>query len=242
VVTTQTSLRIVLEAGSDADKLMLDAVRGASLANPGVAAQVREHLRSRVEDAKRTALAQGEVDWRARLADALDYRRWFGVHLQKKVGASGSWSPLTSQTFAELSGGARAVILMLPLVATLAALYEDMREGPRPLWLDEAFDGLDSANRSMVLDLFRSFDLDVLLAGPNRLVNVKAVPAAAIYQVVRAPSPMPGADLTLELWAGGDLVVVDLPTSMSDADGGGSASGLAESGEPDGADVQAALL
>lgn len=106
------------------------------------------------------------------------------------------------------------MVLVLPLVATLAALYADMDGAPRPLWLDEAFDGLDSANRSMVMDLFRSFDLDVLLAGPNRLVNVRTVPAAAIYQVVRAPAPLPGADLTLELWAGGALTVVDIPTVL----------------------------
>lgn len=62
-----------------------------------------------------------------------------------------------------MSGGARAVSLMLPLVATLAALHEDMDGAPRPLRLDEAFDGLDAANRVMVMDLFGSFDLDVLL-------------------------------------------------------------------------------
>ena len=83
-------------------------------------------------------------------------------------------------------------------------------------WLDEAFDGLDVPNRSMVMDLLREFDLDVLLAGPGRLVNVAVVPAAAIYQVVRAPAPIPGADLTLELWAGGTLEAIDLPMSWLD--------------------------
>lgn len=214
VVTTSTSLRIVLEPEAPQDRMMLDAVRGPSLANPEAAVHVRNHLRTRVEAAKRQAAAAGEADWRDRLIETLDYRRWFTVHLQRKVGSSGSWRPLTSQGFAEMSGGARAVMLMLPLVATLAALYEDMDGAPRPLWLDEAFDGLDSANRAMIMDLFRSFDLDVLLAGPTRLVNVRTVPAAAIYQVVRAPAPLPGVDLTLELWAGGDLTVVDLPVTL----------------------------
>ena len=202
VVTTKTSLRIRLEPASESDGRMLAALRGPSLVNPEAAAHVREHLRLRVEAAKREAASHGEADWRERLVEALDYRRWFEVHLQRKIGQSGTWRPLTTQSFAEMSGGARAVVLMLPLVATLAALYADMDGAPRPLWLDEAFDGLDSANRAMVMDLFRSFDLDVLLAGPNRLVNVSTVPAAAIYQVVRAPAPLPGADLTLELWAG----------------------------------------
>lgn len=213
-VTSSTSLRILLQPAGDQDRLLLEALRGSSLTNPEVAAQVREHLRARVEEAKRLAVSSGEADWRERLADTLDYRRWFGVHLQKRIGSQGRWTPLTSQSFAEMSGGARAVTLMLPLVATLAALYEDMDGAPRPLWLDEAFDGLDAANRAMIMDLFRRFDLDVLLAGPARLVNVRTVPAAAIYQVVRAPAPLPGADLTLELWAGRDLIVVDLPITL----------------------------
>ena len=124
-----------------------------------------------------------------------------------------------------MSGGARAVMLMLPLVATLAALYQDMPSAPRPIWLDEAFDGLDTANRSMVMDLLRQFDLDVLLAGPGRLVNVHAVPAAAIYQVVRAPAPTLGADLTLELWAGGSLEAIELPLSWLDLAEPGTDSG-----------------
>ena len=193
---------------------MIEAVGGPSLANPEVAGQVRDRLRERVEEAKRMAESQGDEDWRGRLAQQLDYRDWFEVQLKKRVGQGGRWLPLTTQGFAEMSGGARAVILMLPLVATLAALYEDLDGSPRPLWLDEAFDGLDSSNREMVMDLFNSFDLDVLLAGPARLVNVASVPAAAIYQVVRAPAPMPGVDLTLELWAGGDLVEVPLPSVL----------------------------
>ena len=30
----------------------------------------------------------------------------------------------------------------------------------------------------------------------------------------RSPAPLPGADLTLELWAGGDLTLVDLPATL----------------------------
>lgn len=214
VVTTKTSLKIQLEPASPSDKAMLDAVSGPLLTNPEVAAQVRDRLRERVEEAKRLAETQGDENWRGRLAQQLDYREWFDVQLKKRVGAGGRWVPLTTQGYAEMSGGARAVILMLPLVATLAALYEDLDGCPRPLWLDEAFDGLDAGNRAMMMDLFGSFDLDVLVVGPARLVNVRTVPAAAIYQVVRAPAPLPGVDLTLELWAGGELTEVVLPTVL----------------------------
>lgn len=211
---SRTRLRIVLEPSDPQNRIMLEAMRGSALMNREAEEHVREHLKSRVESAKRAAASAGEADWRDRLVETLDYRGWFEVHLRRKIGQLGSWGPLTSQNFAEMSGGARAVMLMLPLVATLAAHYETMEGAPRPIWLDEAFDGLDSANRATVMALFRDFDLDVLLAGPNRLVNVSTVPAAAIYQVVRSPAPLPGADLTLELWAGGDLTLVDLPATL----------------------------
>jgi hypothetical protein len=93
----------------------------------------------------------------------------------------------------------------LPLIATLAAMYTSSPQGPRLLWLDEAFDGVDADNRSSVLDLLGEFDMDYLLAGPGLLVNTSTVPAAAIWQVVRAPHPTPGADLLVMLWAGGTL-------------------------------------
>lgn len=158
----------------EAEKTLIDAVGGPQLANPEVAARVRDHLRDRVEPAKTSATREGDANWHDRLAQELDYRHWFEVSLHKKIGREGHWTPLTRRSFAEMSGGARAVMLMLPLVATLAACYSEMPEAPRPLWLDEAFEGLDSANRATVMDLFHSFDLDVLLAGPARLVNVSA--------------------------------------------------------------------
>ncbi len=212
--TSGTAMRIRLEAGQH--RAVLEAVGGSALLDPDVQAQVREFLRHRVDEARRQALNEGQADWHDALARQLDYRDWYDITLERRIGVGGAWSPLTARSFAEMSGGARAVMLMLPLVATLAALYRDMPIAPRPIWLDEAFDGLDVANRSMVMDLLRQFDLDVLLAGPGRLVNVHAVPTAAIYQVVRAPAPTSGADLTLELWAGGTLEAIELPLSWLD--------------------------
>ena len=208
--TDRTALRIVLEPKDAATRQVLEGVGGSSWGNPEVEERVREFLRARVDEVKREAQGAGLADWRSGLAERLDYRSWYDIHLEHRRG-SGRWGPLTSRGYAELSGGARVVMLMMPLVATLAAMYEEMPSGPRPLWLDEAFDGLDAANRATVMKLFREFDLDVLLVGPGRIVNVAAVPVAAIYQVVRAPAPMPGADLVLELWAGGQLETIETP-------------------------------
>ena len=213
--TARTALRILVHPRDAVERGVVDALENSDMLNDEVSAQVRLFLRGRIEEAREKAVSLGEAEWRDRLAAALDYREWFEIELEKRSGTSGRWTPLTPSAFAGLSGGARAVMLMLPLVATLAALYDSMDGAPRPLWLDEAFDGLDTDNRAVVLDLFREFDLDVLVAGPGRLVNAPTVPVAAIYQVVRAPDPHPGADLTLELWAGGELHLVDLPAATS---------------------------
>ncbi|NUK32292.1 TIGR02680 family protein [Streptomyces lunaelactis] len=172
--------------------------------------QIQFFLRSRVEEAQQQAKADGETDWRARLADALDYRRWFSVVIDSRTG-SGRWTTLERGDHEEFSGGARVVTLMLPLVAALATMYQGTPTGPRPLWLDEAFDGVDAPNRSSVLGLLREFDMDYLLAGPGPLVTTATVPSAAMYQVVRAPHPLPGADLTLMLWAAGRMEPIELP-------------------------------
>ena len=209
--TTRTSLRIRLTPTAGASRAVLQALQeGQALLDPTVTEQVRDFLRTRIEGAREVSLAEGDVEWQVNLAEALDYRSWFDVTLEKKSGDGGHWTVLTPATYAHLSGGARVVILMLPLVATLTALYQSMRGAPRPFWLDEAFDGLDAPNRAAVLDLFSEFDLDVLVVGPGRLLNARTVAAAAIYQVVRAEAPLPGADLTVELWAGGELTPLEL--------------------------------
>lgn len=210
--TTRTRLRIHLAPAAGATEAVLSALEGGdAILDPDVADRVRDFLRSRIEEARRHS-ETGAGEWRNLLAEALDYRRWFSVTLQKKTGDGGHWTPLTSQNYAHLSGGARVVMLMLPFVATLTALYESMPTAPRPFWLDEAFDGLDTTNRGTVLGLLGEFDLDVLVVGPGRLLNSVSVPVAAIYQVIRAEDPLPGADLAVELWAGGDLTPLEPAT------------------------------
>ncbi|MGX1909278.1 TIGR02680 family protein [Streptomyces phaeochromogenes] len=191
---------------------VLDALSGETfdLLSKEAQDQIQFFLRSRVEEAQRRAKDEGETDWRGRLTDVLDYRRWFTVVIDSRIG-TGRWTPLERDAHGELSGGARVVTLMLPLIAALATMYQGTPTGPRPLWLDEAFDGVDGPNRSSVLGLLHEFDMDYLLAGPGPLVNTASVPSAAMYEVVRAPHPLPGADLTLMLWAAGRMEPIELP-------------------------------
>lgn len=206
--TTGTKLRLVRAPvdGDPAAARVLDALqRELASLNADAQEQVRQFLRARIEEARRT----GDAGWRDQLAVELDYRNWFDVRVQKKSAGDQSWKPLDARAHGEMSGGAQVVTLMLPLVAALAAMYEETPTGPRPLWLDEAFDGVDARNRASVLDLLCDFDMDFQLAGPGPLVNTATVPAAAMYEVVR-DTRLPGADLTLMLWAAGQLHVIDL--------------------------------
>jgi uncharacterized protein YPO0396 len=161
---------------------------------------VRTFLEQQIRAAQDQGRA-GEADWRQHLAVLLDYRRWFDVVTDYRVG-EGSWRPFTEEVHAKDSGGGKAVTLLQPMLAALVALYREPGTAPRPLWLDEAFTGVDDANRATMLALLVTFDLDFLLAGPATLVTTAQVPSAAVWFINRAPAPDPGVDLSLLLWSG----------------------------------------
>ncbi len=169
--------------------------------------QVRTFLEQQIRAAQDRGRA-GEADWRQHLAVLLDYRRWFDVVTDYRVG-EGSWRPFTEEVHAKDSGGGKAVTLLQPMLAALVALYREPGTAPRPLWLDEAFTGVDDANRATMLALLVTFDLDFLLAGPTTLVTTAQVPSAAVWFINRAPAPDPGVDLSLLLWSG------DAPASQN---------------------------
>jgi hypothetical protein len=173
------------------------------LDRPGVQDDIREFLHMQVSDAQQWGKSNN-LDWKTRLAELLDYRRWFDVVAHSKVASASSWKPLTKEKHSTDSGGGKAVTLLQPLLATLVALYDETPQAPRPVWIDEAFAGVDDANRAQMLDLLTAFDLDFLMAGPGTLVASSVVPAAAVWHVSRAPAPHPGVDLSLALWTGAD--------------------------------------
>jgi Protein of unknown function (DUF2397)/SbcC/RAD50-like, Walker B motif len=123
----------------------------------------------------------------------------------------GGWRSLERGDHGLLSGGAKVVTLMQPFIAALHAMYDQAGSGPRMLWLDEAFGGVDGTNRASMFRLLTSCDLDWLIAGPGIIANSAAVPMAAIYEVRRAPQPLPGVSLELTVWAGNELTHVMTP-------------------------------
>lgn len=193
---------------------VLEALSGNVLGDAGVQEQVRNFLKQRILEAQDRGRDSAQ-DWKGHLAQLLDYRTWFSVTTEYKV-ADGDdrWHALTKEVHGQDSGGGKVVTLLQPLLATLVALYGESELAPRPLWLDEAFTGVDAANRATMLDLVVKFDLDFLLAGPDTLTATAHVPSAAIWNVNRAPAPLPGVDLSLTLWAGNTLHLLTVPDEM----------------------------
>jgi hypothetical protein len=205
--STTLRLRRMPAGGQDLAFRVLQALESEFIDSRQVQDQVRAFLEQQIREAQDQGRS-GASDWKQHLAVALDYRRWFDIVTEYRVGEA-PWRPLTKEVHARDSGGGKVVTLLQPLVATLVALYEESRCAPRPLWLDEAFTGVDDANRATMLALLVTFDLDFLLAGPGVLVTTAQVPSAAIWFINRAPAPQPGVDLSLMLWAGNTLTQVD---------------------------------
>ena len=181
---------------------------------------IRTFLADRITNAQEVARTSGDPRWRSRLAQILDYRRWFDLRLEYRTprsqsaagsGATGGWRTLDRGDHGLLSGGAKVVTLMQPFIAALHAMYDQAGSGPRMLWLDEAFGGVDATNKASMFRLLASCDLDWLIAGPGIIANSAAVPLAAVYEVRRAPQPLPGVSLELAVWTGNELTHVLTP-------------------------------
>jgi hypothetical protein len=207
-----TTLRLRRHAapGHETAFAVLTALESPPASPQTVQAQVRTFLEQQIRAAQDQGRS-GTADWRQHLSVLLDYRRWFDVVTDYRVG-EGTWRPFTEEVHAKDSGGGKAVTLLQPMLAALVALYAEPGSAPRPLWLDEAFTGVDDANRATMLALLVTFDLDFLLAGPATLVTTAQVPTAAVWFLNRAPDPDPGVDLSVLLWSG------DVPAD--DGDGG----------------------
>jgi uncharacterized protein (TIGR02680 family) len=209
-------VRVPVAEERAANDVLVALERDFDLLPEAVRGQLRQFLADRVSDAQQRAKAASEPDWRKRLVEVLDYRQWFEMRLEYHTprtgnGASGSWRALDRGDHGLLSQGAKVVTLMQPFIAALHAMYDQSSIGPRMIWLDEAFGGVDSDNKAALFRLLTSCDMDWLIAGPSIIANSATVPLAAIYEVRRAPKPLPGVSLELAVWSGSDLTHIPTP-------------------------------
>ncbi|MGW3600359.1 TIGR02680 family protein [Streptomyces sp. NPDC005167] len=147
---------------------------------------------------------EGTADWRVHLREALDYRRWNRIRLRYKPAPDQKWTNLTDQKQQKGSGGEKAVLLQFPLFVAAAAHYQGAAPtAPRPVYLDEAFAGIDAEMRGRCLGLLTSLDLDFVMASHDEWGFHKEVPGVATYQLFRHPG-IPGVLTTPIIWDGTD--------------------------------------
>jgi uncharacterized protein (TIGR02680 family) len=211
-------IRVPVSEERAANDVLAALERDFSLLPESTQEQLRGFLAGRVSDAQEKARAEGDPDWRSRLAEILDYRRWFELRMEYRTprsgletGSAGGWRALDRGDHGLLSGGAKVVTLMQPFIAALHAMYDQSGIGPRMIWLDEAFGGVDTANKATMFRLLTSCDLDWLIAGPAIIANSSTIPLASIYEVRRAPQPWPGVSLELAVWTGNELTHIPTP-------------------------------
>jgi hypothetical protein len=209
-------VRIPVAEERAANEVLAALERDFGLLPEPVQDQVRSFLAGRISAAQDRSKAAKEPDWRERLAEILDYRQWFEMRLECRTppagnGSSGDWRMLDWRRYGGFSQGAKIVTLLQPFIAALHAMYDQSSIGPRMIWIDEAFGGVDSDNKAAMFRLLASCDMDWLIAGPGIITNSAAVPLASIYEVRRAPRPLPGVSLELAVWSGNELTHIATP-------------------------------
>jgi len=146
-------------------------------------ASLGEFLQNRIAEA-RTRDDAGT--WQQHLADALDYRTWFAFQIDRQT--DNRWERLTRRTHGTGSGGERAVALIMPMLAALAAYYHSADPtAPRLILMDEAYVGIDNEMRAKFMDLLVQFDLDFIMTSEREWGCYPTMPSLAIYHLATRP-------------------------------------------------------
>ena len=197
-------MRLVWEPDPDAGPKVQRALeifdaQSVKLLTEDTRRELVDFLAERVRD---TRDGDREGDWREHLREALDYRKWarFRIQIRDDIGAK--WTNLTDSKHRQGSGGEKAVMLQLPLFVAAAAHYVGAAPtAPRPIYLDEAFAGIDAEMRGECMKLLVDLDLDFVLASHDEWGFHQEVPGLVTYSLFRDPKT-PGVLATPFLWDG----------------------------------------
>ncbi len=197
-------LEVIWESGPDQDPEVRAALRtldrqAAEYLPDDAQDQLIAFLVKLVADARtRTDV----TDWKTSLREVLDYRSWGRIRIRYQSAAGKPWMNLTNHTHQLGSGGEKAVTLQLPLFVAAAAHYAGAAPtAPRPIYLDEAFAGIDQHMRGECLGLLTDLDLDLVLASHDEFGFHPEVPGVATYELFRDPE-VEGVLTTPMLWDG----------------------------------------
>lgn len=163
---THFGIRVGLrwEIESEAPDALRDTVnllgRGPGMLDADAQALLGARLQELI-DAERD---RGEGTTSEQIARALDYREWhrFWVLVTRDGGPT---RKLTNRQLVAGSGGERAIMLQLPLLAAVAGFFDGAAMAcPRALVLDEAFEGIDDGHARQMLEVLGELDLDFMMA------------------------------------------------------------------------------
>ena len=101
-------VRVPVSAERAANDVLAALERDFSLLPESTQEQLRGFLAGRVSDAQEKARAAGDPDWRSRLAEILDYRRWFELRMEYRTPRSG----LADGLAARPAAGARSTAVI----------------------------------------------------------------------------------------------------------------------------------
>lgn len=127
-------------------------------------ADAQSRLGTRLQELIDAERDRGEGTTSEQIARALDYRQWhrYWVLVTRDGGPT---RKLTNRQLVSGSGGERAIMLQLPLLAAVAGFFDGAAMAcPRALVLDEAFEGIDDAHARQMLDVLGELDLDFMMA------------------------------------------------------------------------------
>ncbi|MGW9172956.1 TIGR02680 family protein [Streptomyces decoyicus] len=206
-------MKLIWEPDPSQEQGVLDALGSLDgQSSEHLSEDARERLiRFLVERVETARDNESGADWRTHLREALDYRVWSRIRIRHKAGSDQKWTNLTDQKQQRGSGGEQAVALQLPLFVAAAAHYQGAAAtAPRPIYLDEAFAGIDTKMRGRCMGLLTQLDLDVLLASHDEWGFHQEVPKVATYQLFRH-SGLPGVLTTPILWDGAERHVLPDP-------------------------------
>ncbi|MEM9364862.1 MAG: TIGR02680 family protein [Planctomycetota bacterium] len=142
-------------------------------------ASLGEFLQERIAEARRR---DDTGTWQEHLSEALDYRNWFSFDIMRET--DGKWERLTKRSHGTGSGGERAVSLIMPMLAALAAYYSSADPtAPRMILMDEAYVGIDNEMRAKFMDLLVQFDLDFIMTSEREWGCYPTMPSLAIYHL-----------------------------------------------------------
>jgi hypothetical protein len=183
--------RLEWELPGDSDADIKAAVvllrRPSALRTREQAAQLRDALRGRIEEARR---ADPSAGYALHLRTALDYRSWHGFKVKVTDAANPDRERVLSHRTA-LSQGEQRVVSYLVLFATAAAHFSSIGatapSAPRLILLDDAFAKVDEPTHGRLLGLLVDLDLDFVITSERLWGCFATVPQLHIYECLRDP-------------------------------------------------------